>query len=341
MFKNGIYPHCANGFKIWCNMNPKYYKIYKKLGSPQPFDVSLRDGLQSLPKEEQINYSFNKKTELYHIIKRRYKPLNMEIGSYSSSKLLPVFRDTNIFFDYCENINKYLDSYIYQSEKSNHYVIVPNKKKLDYAIECNTVRHYSFITSVSNSFQLKNVNMTLDETIGCLEKMFEKLNKFYIDRNDYKVKLYVSCINECPIEGKINNSVIVDLLYRYSLFRPNTICLSDTCGTLTFADFKEIVDGLIDKNLNLENFSLHLHVKQYRHFVIEKIIHHALDNGIKDFDVSLLDSGGCSVTMDKTQLTPNLSYDLYYNSLCKYIENKCNESVEKEDEYDEYSKKVK
>jgi isopropylmalate/homocitrate/citramalate synthase len=338
MFKNGVYPHCANSFKIWCNTNAKFSKIYKNMGSPRPFDVSLRDGLQSLSKEQQINFSFNDKTELYHIIKRRYKPLNIEIGSYSSSKLLPVFKDTNIFLDYCENINKYLDSYIYQIEKSNHYVVVPNENKLDNAIENKTICHYSFITSVSNSFQLKNVNMTLDESIDCLEKMFQKLNNFFGDRNNYKVKLYVSCINECPIEGKINNSVIIDLLHRYSLFKPNTICLSDTCGTLTFADFKEILEGLIDKNLNLEIFSLHLHVKHYRHSVIEKIIHHALDNGITDFDVSLLDTGGCSITMNNAQLAPNLSYDLYYKSLCKYIESKSNENIEKDEEY---SKKVK
>jgi hypothetical protein len=33
----------------------------------------------------------------------------------------------------------------------------------------------------------------------------------------------------------------------------------------------------------------------------------------------LLESGGCSVTMDKNKLATNLSYELYYKSLFTYI----------------------
>jgi hypothetical protein len=65
--------------------------------------------------------------------------------------------------------------------------------------------------------------------------------------------------------------------------------------------------------------SLHLHVKKERERDIEEIIHKALDYKIINFDVSSLDSGGCSVTMDKRNLTPNLSYNLYYKALCNYI----------------------
>ena len=44
-----------------------------------------------------------------------------------------------------------------------------------------------------------------------------------------------------------------------------------------------------------------------------------MNNGIRSFDVSALESGGCSVTMDKSELAPNLSYDLYYKSLATYL----------------------
>ena len=68
--------------------------------------------------------------------------------------------------------------------------------------------------------------------------------------------------------------------------------------------------------------SLHLHVKNGREDIVEKIIHKALDRRIIDFDVSLLETGGCSVTMNKNQIAPNLSYELYYKSLVNYIEEK-------------------
>ena len=51
----------------------------------------------------------------------------------------------------------------------------------------------------------------------------------------------------------------------------------------------------------------------------EEIIHKALDKKIINFDVSYLETGGCSVTIERKNIAPNLSYTLYYRSLCKYI----------------------
>ena len=51
----------------------------------------------------------------------------------------------------------------------------------------------------------------------------------------------------------------------------------------------------------------------------EKIFHKALEKGITAFDVSSLTTGGCSMTMNKSQLLPNLSYELYYGFLINYF----------------------
>ena len=85
-------------------------------------------------------------------------------------------------------------------------------------------------------------------------------------------------------------------------------------------DFEYIVDTCKFFGLPSNKLSLHLHVKNGREDIVEKIIHKALDRRILDFDVSLLETGGCSVTMNKNQIAPNLSYDLYYKSLVNYIE---------------------
>jgi hypothetical protein len=102
----------------------------------------------------------------------------------------------------------------------------------------------------------------------------------------------------------------------------DNICLSDTCGTLDVEDFEYIVDTCNFFGLPSSKLSLHLHVKNGRENIVEKIIHKALDRRILDFDVSLLETGGCSVTMNKNQIAPNLSYELYYKSLVNYIEEK-------------------
>jgi hypothetical protein len=68
-FKNAL-PTCSLTFKIWCESNSKYFEIYKKMGKPKPFDVSLRDGLQSLPTEN--TFTTERKKEIYQYICNKY-----------------------------------------------------------------------------------------------------------------------------------------------------------------------------------------------------------------------------------------------------------------------------
>jgi hypothetical protein len=188
---------------------------------------------------------------------------------------------------------------------------------------------FSFITSVSNSFQLKNTKMTLDESdkdimemLYILENNLERIKKPLI-------KLYVSCINECPIEGKINNDIVVnEIIYYIKNTNVNELCLSDTCGSLLFEDFKYIIDKCIDLNVDMEKISLHLHTSESIDNIRE-IVHYSLDNKIKKFDVSSITSGGCSVTMDQSKLKPNMSYDLLYKLFDEYIDKKEDRKEEK------------
>jgi pyruvate/oxaloacetate carboxyltransferase len=155
--------------------------------------------------------------------------------------------------------------------------------------------------------------------------LYEMMYSF--EENKYRlkppyVKLYVSCISKCPIQGNIMINTIVDKLVKLDKLKTDKLCLSDTCGDLEPVQLYNIIQGLIFNNVNLSKISLHLHVKPKRELEVEKLIHLALDYGINEFDVSALNTGGCSVTMDKNQIAPNLSYELYYKSLVNYIEKK-------------------
>ena len=48
-------------------------------------------------------------------------------------------------------------------------------------------------------------------------------------------------------------------------------------------------------------------------------MHTAIDYGIEEFDVSYLTTGGCSVTMDKNKLAPNMSYEQFYKYITNYL----------------------
>ena len=313
-------PMCATSFRRWILSNPKFNKFYCEMGEPSPFDVTLRDGLQALSKDEQNEFTTNKKLEIYKEIILRHKPRNVEIGSIVSEKVLPIFKDTFQFFEALHN--NYQNEAL--TEKTNHFIVVPNKDKLKAIINNNNINCLSFITSVSNSFQVKNTKMNLEQSDQEIYEMLYELDENLVRTKKPIVKLYVSCINECPIEGKIDNDFIVNRILKLSKMNVENICLSDTCGTITTEDFEYIIESCLFFGLAPSKISLHLHVKNDKENEVESLIHKALDFKINKFDVSYLKTGGCSVTMKKTSLTPNLSYDLYYKSFVSYIEKKCN-----------------
>jgi hypothetical protein len=323
-----IYPKCANTFRQWVKSRPQYVKIYSELGSPKPFDVSLRDGIQALTKEQQETYTLNYKKKLYDSIVTRYEPQEIEIGSLVNDKVLPVFKDT-IDFYYLVNEENNKDIIVdhgtpssNESPKKNNYILIPNRDKLQLVLNNTIMNHFSFITSASNSFQLKNTRMTVRQMDDEMSSMLYLLEDNPFRKYPPLIKVYLSCINECPIEGKIDNDYIVHRILMLQKLNISNICLSDTCGTLEPDDFEYIIDTCKIFGIRMSQISLHLHVKKGEEARVEELIQMALARKITVFDVSVLETGGCSVTMNKSQLASNLSYDLYYKALANYIE-KC------------------
>jgi hydroxymethylglutaryl-CoA lyase len=290
------------------NIQPIFKRIINK---PIFFDVSLRDGLQS--KHKQDNFDLNDKIGVFHNILFNYKPTKIEIGSIVNPKIMPIMADSLRLYRYADTFLINVDSC-----KADLYIVAPNKKALDIGLETG-IKNYSFLTSVSNSFQKKNVNKTIKETNTELEEMFATMVSTH-DTN-FKTKLYISCINECPLEGKIDNDVVVHEILNYHKNFPllDEYCLSDTCGSLKSEDYKYIVDACLFFGIPATKLSLHLHVNKESIYDLTQIIFHSLDNGICKFDVSVLESGGCSVTIPSSKLLPNISYDVFNSIYSKYI----------------------
>jgi hydroxymethylglutaryl-CoA lyase len=267
----------------------------KQFVSLKFFDVTLRDGLQSIP----TRHSIATKTNMLHNIIAAHSPSAIEVGSIVSPKLLPQMADSLLVFKEAQLAN------IILPKQFDIYMLTPTLKSVKIARD-NDVNNFSFITSVSNEFQKKNINKTLDETKNELENMIQHVS----DIPDTKIKLYISCISECPIAGTIDNIRIINeiLCYYYTHEILDEICLSDTCGTLSYDDFRFIMENLIKRNINISKFSLHLHNQPNSPMNLRNVINYAMKCGIYRYDVSNMPNiGGCSVTMDKTR--SNLSYE--------------------------------
>ena len=102
---------------------------------------------------------------------------------------------------------------------------------------------------------------------------------------------------------------------------PDIICLSDTCGSLELSEFDTLMRQIRKSGISMSKIGWHLHVPQFREIVARQMVAGGLLYGVRHFDVSMLDSGGCSVTMNKNQLNPNLSYEIFYEALVTYIMN--------------------
>ena len=272
------------------------------------FDVSMRDGLQSLPPTYTLKH---KKTMLNRII-TTYNPESLEIGSLVSPKILPQMKDSYELYTYA---NKY---YVHKNNKyiPKFYLLVPpTEKYLEIAKNLN-IKNISIMSSVSNKFQEKNVRMSLYETKN---NIFKAVNTVKENKNQFdNVKVYLSCITQCPISGKIDNELIVSEIYDYlQIDGINEVCIADTCGKMLYSDFIHIIDYLsIDMKYNLDKVSLHLHCNDnLNYYTINNIIKYAIKNKIYKFDVSCVDAGGCSVTLNNDELHNNLSYERFYKIL--------------------------
>ena len=294
---------------------PEYLDIYNKF-QPILFDTSLRDGIQNANPE---HFSTEYKEKIFHNIINNYNPQIIEIGSLTNPKILPIMNDTLILHNYSQNfINENI------KENENHYwnnikivVLIPTITKLLFALK-NNVSNFSFITSVSNEFQLKNTNLSLEKTKANFHLMFDILKREPTYKNMYK-KLYISCIDACPISGKIDNDLIIHEICYYFNFEFDEICISDTMGELTYENFVYIIDNCIKFGIPPNVFSIHLHISQQNIHNSERILFYCFENSINKFDVSLLDTGGCSITINSNELKSNLTYDLFYQILLKYL----------------------
>lgn len=318
------YPTCVKSFTKFVLSDYKFLNVYNKIGHPRPFDVTLRDGLQALTTTNQETFTTNNKKKIYNYLLEKHCPKNIEIGSFVNNKILPVFNDT-------DQLLNYFDDKRYYNGIINNYVLVPNLSYLQIAAN-HGAKNFSFITSASNNFQMKNTRMTIQQNNDNISSMLEYLDdksnlKFDINTGDvwkdyspYNIKLYVSCINECPVtDEKLDNFSIVCTLQRLNKFKVDKLCLSDTCGTLNPEDLISILRNCKKYGIDISKFSLHLHVKPEREQIVQELVFIALDNGINEFDVSELSTGGCSVTMNSNKLAPNMNYEQYYKFLTNYI----------------------
>lgn len=172
-----------------------------------------------------------------------------------------------------------------ESSLSNTHLIslVPNAKGLELAVNAG-VKEIAIFTATSNTFNQKNINATIEESMVRLEEVMAKAKP-----HGLRARAYISTVFGCPYEGKTSLTVLKDLIVRLKNLGVYEISLGDTIGIANPLQVKEVIE-FIKKDFDLSFFAMHFH--DTRGMAAANTLA-SLEMGITSFDSSAAGLGGC------------------------------------------------
>ena len=230
-------------------------------------EVGPRDGLQN----ESAFVNTAAKIELINLLSQSGLK-HIEVTSFVSPKAIPQLADNEQVF---QSINK--PAHLHFS------ALVPNERGMLKALKAG-VKEVAVFTAASESFNQRNINCSIAESIARFEPVF-RLAK----ANKLRVRAYISCVLGCPYEGHIapqQVAAVSDLLLNLGA---DEICLGDTIGVGTPKQTETLIKEVL-KNTPLTQLAMHFH-DTYGQAIANILT--SLECGINRFDSSVAGLGGC------------------------------------------------
>lgn len=210
----------------------------------------------------------------------------LDLGSFVSHKAIPQMRDT-------AEVIKNIDL---TNSKTEILTIVANLKGAKEALGFSEIHTLGYPLSISNTFQLRNTNKTIENSLIELDQ----ISSLCINKRK-KLVVYLSMGFGNPYGDEWNQNILNDYIQDLtSKMNIDTIALSDTIGIATPELVFNVFSNLINNKPNTE-LSAHLHVVPK---VAEEILEAAFKGGCRRFDSAIKGFGGCPMASDK--LTGNM-----------------------------------
>ncbi len=248
-----------------------------------------RDAMQGLkdfiPTEEKAGY-------INQLLKVGFDTI--DFGSFVSPKAIPQMRDT------AEVLSK-LDL---DQTDSKLLAIVANRRGANDACQFEEIDFLGYPFSISETFQLRNTNATIEESLSRVEEIQELALK-----HKKKLLVYLSMGFGNPYGDEWNAEILAKWTDRLVKMGINYLQLSDTIGVSTPASIKYIFSNLLPLYPNTE-FGAHLHTTPQTW--LEKI-EAAFESGCRRYDGAIRGYGGCP--MAKDDLTGNMATE----NICWYF----------------------
>lgn len=162
-------------------------------------------------------------------------------------------------------------------------VLVPNMKGLERALESG-IREIAIFTAASDTFNKRNINMTVDESLKNYLPVVQKAKEAGLF-----VRGYVSTAFYCPYTGKIEKEPVLDVVQKLLDMGVEEISIGDTIGAAMPADVKETMEYVL-KKVPVDQIAMHFH--DTNGLAIENV-QASLELGLRIFDSSAGGLGGC------------------------------------------------
>lgn len=205
----------------------------------------------------------------------------IDFGSFVSPKAIPQMKDT-------AEVVKKLDL---SNSSSKLLSIVANEYGAKDAVQFDEITYLGYPFSVSETFQQRNTNTSIN---GSLHRL-ENINNIALKANK-KLVVYLSMGFGNPYGDKWNEEIVLNWAERLSKsFLIETISLSDTIGIAQPERIKKTLAPLLSEIKNIE-IGAHLHTTpETYHEKIEA----AYQVGCRRFDGAIRGFGGCPMAEDE------------------------------------------
>jgi hydroxymethylglutaryl-CoA lyase len=163
-------------------------------------------------------------------------------------------------------------------------VLVPNERGLDHALEVrDTFDEVNLFLSASETHNRKNVNRSIKESLSGLERVIARARA-----EGLRCEGVISVSFGCPYEGDVPRDRVIEIARRLVDAGCEEVAFGDTTGMANPAQVARFFDGL---DLGVE---LTAHFHNTRGQGLANVVA-ALDAGVRSFESSFGELGGCPV----------------------------------------------
>lgn len=234
-----------------------------------------RDAMQGwahfIPTEKKISY-------LNQLLKVGFDVL--DFGSFVSAKAIPQLADT-------KDVVPKLDM---SNTRTKLLAIIANTRGAEEAVQYDEISYLGFPFSISETFQLRNTNKTIAESL----KQVEEIQQLCVSRNK-KLVIYISMGFGNPYGDAYNAETAINWFHKLNGMGIDIIAMADTVGVANPDTINYIYRNLVPEFPGVE-IGAHFHSTLD---TWEEKIQAAYDNGCIRFDSSIKGIGGCPMAEDE------------------------------------------